>query len=84
MGKFGQKTRLTGLSQAGRPGTSKNSVLSSIQWQSNTPTMPLSQGLDVSLIKWIERLAQGLKDAPFSANPCPGQQSSTQGRSQVY
>ena len=46
--------------------------------------MPLSRGLDVSLIKWIERLAQGSKDPPFSANSCLGQQSSTQGRSQAY
>ena len=49
MGKFGQKLRPTGLSQAGRPGTSENSVPSSIQWQSNTPTMPLSHGLDVGV-----------------------------------
>ena len=45
--------------------------------------MPLSHGLDVGLIKWIKRLAQGSKDPPFSANSCPGQQSSTQGRSQA-
>ena len=46
--------------------------------------MPLSRGLDVGLIKWIERLAQGLKDPPFSANSCSGQQSSNQGRSQAH
>ena len=55
-----------------------------IQGQCDTPTMPLSHGLDVGLIKWIERLAQELKDPPFSANPCPGQRSSTQGGSKAY
>ena len=39
--------------------------------------MPLSHGLDVGLIKWIESLAQGLKDPPFSANQCPGLRSNT-------
>jgi hypothetical protein len=31
--------------------------------------------LDVGLIEWTERLAQGSKDPPFSAKACPCHQS---------
>ena len=37
--------------------------------------MYLSRGLDVGLIVWTERLAQGSKDPQLSAKPCPSQQS---------
>ena len=41
MGKIRQKTRPTGLSKAGRPGTSEDRVPASIQWQYDTIIMPL-------------------------------------------
>ena len=37
----------------------------------------LSRGLDVGLIEWTERLAQGSKAPPFSAKTCPSQQSTS-------
>ena len=39
----------------------------------------LSRGMDVGLIEWTERLAQGSKDPPFSANACPCHQSNSLG-----
>ena len=39
--------------------------------------MYLSQGLDVGLIGWTEKLAQGSKAPPFSAKTCPSQQSTS-------
>ena len=39
--------------------------------------MYLSQGLDVGLIEWTKRLAQGSKAPPFSAKTCPSQQSTS-------
>ena len=84
LGKFEQKPRPTGLSQAARPGTSEDGATSSIQGQCDTPTMPLSYELDVGLIKWIEKLAQGLKDSQLSANSCPSHRFTTQTRSQAY
>ena len=39
--------------------------------------MYLSRGLDVGLIVWTERLAQGSKDPQLSAKPCPSQQSTS-------
>ena len=46
--------------------------------------MPLSHGLNVGLIEWTERLAQGSKDPQLSENSCPSHRSTTQGRSQAY
>ena len=46
--------------------------------------MPLSQGLDVGLIEWTERLAQGLKDPQLSTNSSPSHRFTTQTRSQAY
>ena len=40
--------------------------------------MSLGQGLDVGLIEWTERLAQGSEDPQFSAKTCPSQQSTSQ------
>ena len=39
--------------------------------------VPLSQRLDVNLIEWTERLAQGSKDPPFSAKTCPCHRSTS-------
>ena len=39
----------------------------------------LSQGLDVGLIEWTERLAQGSKDPLFSEKACPCHQSNSLG-----
>ena len=39
--------------------------------------MYLSRGLDVGLIVWTERLAQGSKDPQLSVKPCPSQQYTT-------
>ena len=39
----------------------------------------LSRGMDVGLIEWTERLAQGSKDPPFSAKTCPCHQSNSLG-----
>ena len=84
LGKFEQKPRPTGLSYAARPGTSEDGATSSIQGQCDTLTMPLSYELDVGLIEWIERFAQGLKDPQLSANSCPSHRFTTQTRSQAY
>ena len=46
--------------------------------QCDTSTMPLSHGLDVGLIEWTERLAQGSKNPQLRARSCPSHQSTSQ------
>ena len=46
--------------------------------QCDMSTMPLSRGLDVGLIEWTKRLAQGLKDPQLNASSCPSHQSTSQ------
>ena len=76
-----KRGRIWVKTQADRP------ILGRPAWHPYTPShdfdpgamsgtqMYLSRGLDVGLIVWTERLAQGSKDPQLSAKPCPSQQS---------
>ena len=78
-----KRGRIWVKTQADRP------ILGRLAWHPYTPShdfdlgamsctqMPLSQGLNVGLIEWTGRLAQGSKDPQFSVKIRPSQQSTS-------